>query len=68
MTGIDLLLIGAGIALVSSLVTSIVNHTLSLRADKVKRQRDAEEEKAKGQEAFLHKYGKREHRGYIDDE
>jgi len=37
---VALLLIGAAIALVSSIVTALVQHSLSLRADRVKRERD----------------------------
>jgi hypothetical protein len=40
---IALLLIGAGIALVSSVVIAILAHFLSLRAGKVRRERDREE-------------------------
>ena len=41
-----LLLIGAGIALVSALVTSIVQHWLSLGADKIKRERTRKDKEA----------------------
>ncbi len=37
---VALLLIGAAIALVSSIVTALVQHFLSLRADRIKRERD----------------------------
>ncbi len=40
---IAILLLGAGIALVSTVVTAILTHFLSLRADKVRRERDREE-------------------------
>jgi len=43
---IVLLLIGAGIALFSSLITAIVQHFLSLRVDRVKRERDQQAQRA----------------------
>ena len=43
---IALLLVGAGIALVSAIVTAILAHWLALRADKARRERDAEEKQS----------------------
>jgi len=40
-----LLLVGASIALVSSLLTALIQHILSLRADQVRRERDREDRK-----------------------
>ena len=42
MTSIDaqLVLLGAGIVLVSAITTALVNHLLSLRADRIRRERD----------------------------
>jgi len=42
-----LLLIGAGVGLVSSLIGAWVQHHLSLRADRIRRERDREERAAK---------------------
>ena len=50
-----LLLVGAGIALVSSLVTALVQHVLQLRTDRVKRTRDEDERVAKTMKKLLKK-------------
>jgi hypothetical protein len=44
-TAVAAMLTGAGIALVSSLLTLLVQHALSLRADRIRRQRDREEQR-----------------------
>ena len=44
-TALLAMLAGAGIALVSSLLTLLVQHTLSLRADRIRRQRDRDEQR-----------------------
>ena len=41
-------LIGAGIALVGGIVGAFLQHFLSLRTDRIKRERDAREEKVRG--------------------
>ena len=41
-------LIGAGIALVGGIVGAFLHHFLSLRTDRIKRERDAREEKVRG--------------------
>lgn len=41
--GLFLLLVGAGIALASSLLTLVLQHFLSLREEKIRRKRDREE-------------------------
>ena len=41
-------LIGAGIALMGGIVGAFLQHFLSLRTDRIKRERDAREEKARG--------------------
>ena len=42
--GVALLLIGAALGVVSSLIGALVQHLLSLRADKIRRERDRKEE------------------------
>ena len=37
---VQLVLLGAGIALVSAITTALVSHLLSLRADRIRRERD----------------------------
>jgi hypothetical protein len=53
-TAVAAMLTGAGIALVSSLLTLLVQHALSLRADRIRRQRDRDEQRrqASGVEAW----------------
>jgi hypothetical protein len=48
-----LLIVGAAIALVSSIFTAIVNHLLSLRADRILRERTAREKKVAERKADL---------------
>ena len=48
-----LLLIGAGIALVSGVIGAFLQHCLSLKADRIKRDRDREEREAKERRQVL---------------
>ena len=45
MSELGIALIGAGIALVGVIIGGVLQHFLSLRADRIKRERDKEEEK-----------------------
>ena len=53
-----MLIVGAAIALVSSILTAIVNHFLSLRADKILRERTAQEKRVAERKADLQFSGK----------
>ena len=50
-----LLVVGAGIALASSLITALVQHALYLRADRVKRARDEDQRRAETMKDLLKK-------------
>lgn len=58
MNEITLLLVGAGIALASSVVAAVLVHLLDLRKDKITRQRNQEEEirenLTRGVDKFMH--------------
>lgn len=61
-----LLLAGAGIALISSVATVLVAHRLSLREDKIKRERDradAEREMAENQRRLFDEISARQLKG-----
>jgi hypothetical protein len=45
-SGTTLFLMGAAVALVSSVVTALIQHALWLRSDRIRRQRDREERRA----------------------
>jgi hypothetical protein len=61
MSDLALLLIGAGIALVSGLIGAWVNHALSLRADRIKWERDKRDREARELSEVIWSDGDREH-------
>jgi len=53
--GVLLLVVGGGIALLSSLATAVVYHALSLRADRIRRAREDDERRAEALRKVLKK-------------